>query len=151
LAESRKYALLLILATQGIEALPREAAFAIFSNCATVISFRVSGTDATRLQDEFGMVLPASILQDLSDYTMYVRTLTRGASVGASPSGPHYVIGHPPFERHRRHASRESTIRVSQTRYAKPRAIVDEDLKRDFFNATPKIPSDGFRSAQLRV
>jgi hypothetical protein len=152
LAESRKYALLLILATQSIEALPREAAFAIFSNCATVISFRVSGTDAARLRDEFGMTLPASILQDLPDFTMYVRTLRPGTGTGgASPSGPHYVIGHPPFDRHRRHASRESTIRVSQARYAKPRAIVDEDLKREFFNATPKIPLDGLRSRRQRV
>ena len=34
LAEARKFGLILTLATQGIEALPREAAFAIFSNCA---------------------------------------------------------------------------------------------------------------------
>ena len=83
LAEARKFGLILILATQGIEALPREAAFAVFSNCATVISFRVSGTDAARLQNEFGMVLPASSLLDLPDYTMYVRTLARatGAAV----------------------------------------------------------------------
>jgi Helicase HerA, central domain/TraM recognition site of TraD and TraG len=151
LAESRKYALLLILATQGIEALQREAAFAIFSNCATVISFRVSGTDATRLRDEFGMVVPASSLQDLADYTMYVRTLTRGASAASSPSGPHYVAGYPPFQQHPRHALRDSTIRVSQARYAKPRPVVDENLKREFFNAAPKIASDRLHSAQGHV
>jgi len=134
LAESRKYGLILTLATQGIEALPREAAFAIFSNCATVISFRVSGTDATRLSSEFGMLIPASSLQELPDYTMYVRTLSRAGRAAASPSGPHYVSGHPPFERHPTHAPRENVIRVSQARYAKPRAIVDEKLRRDFFS-----------------
>jgi hypothetical protein len=133
LAEARKFGLILTLATQGIETLPREAAFAIFSNCATVISFRVSGTDAARLQNEFGMMVPASNLQDLPDYTMYVRTLTRANGAGASPSGPHYVTGHPPFIRHPRHARRDSVIRVSQARYAKPRAIIDEELRREFF------------------
>jgi hypothetical protein len=133
LAEARKFGLILTLATQGIETLPREATFAIFSNCATVISFRVSGTDAARLQNEFGMMVPASNLQDLPDYTMYVRTLTRGSGAGASPSGPHYISGHPPFDRHRHCARRESVIRVSQARYAKPRAVVDAELRRDFF------------------
>ena len=134
LAETRKYSFLLTLAAQNIEALPREAAFAIFSNCATVISFRVSGTDATRIADEFGLTLPASSLQELPDYTMYVRTLTRGKRAGASPSGPHYVSGHPPFDRHPRHAHRESVVRLSQERYARPRAVIDLKLKRDFFN-----------------
>jgi hypothetical protein len=148
LAESRKYALILILATQGIESLLREAAFAVFSNCATVISFRVSSTDASRLQDEFGMMVPASSLQDLPDYTMYVRTLMRGTGAGASPSGPHLVAGYPPFERHVRHARRESIIRVSHARYAKPRAVVEEQLRREFFNTAPRIPSDGLRTNQ---
>jgi hypothetical protein len=134
LSETRKYSFILTLATQNIESLPRAAAFAIFSNCATVISFRVSGTDATRLRDEFGLMLPASSLQELPDYTMYVRTLTRAKGAAASPSGPHYVNGHPPFERHPHHAHRESVIRVSQARYAKARADIDEELKRDFFS-----------------
>jgi len=135
LAEARKYGLILTLATQGIEALPRESAFAIFSNCATVISFRVSGTDAARLRDEFGVMVPASSLQDLPDYTMYVRTLTRAQGTAASPSGPHFVSGHPPFKRHPHHAWRESVIRASQARYTKPRALVDDRLKREFFAA----------------
>ncbi len=134
LAEARKFKLLLVLATQGTESLSREAAFAVFSNCATVISFRVSGSDAVRIRDEFGVMLPASSLQDLPDYTMYVRTLSRAGDAGASPSGPHFVSGHPPFDRHPRYAHRESVIRVSQTRFAKPRAEVDEKMRRDFFD-----------------
>jgi hypothetical protein len=134
-SETRKYGLILTLATQGLEALPRESTFAIFSNCATVISFRVSGTDATRIRDEFGLMLPASNLQELPDYTMYVRTLSRMKDGGASsPSGPHRISAYPPFDRHHRHARRESVIRVSQARYAKPRSIVDQELERDFFS-----------------
>jgi hypothetical protein len=44
------------------------------------------------------------------------------------------VNGHPPFERHPHHAHRESVIRVSQARYAKARADIDEELRRDFFS-----------------
>jgi len=139
LAEARKFKLLLVLATQGTESLSREAAFAIFSNCATVISFRVSGSDAVRIRDEFGAMLPASSLQDLPDYTMYVRTLSRTSAAGASPSGPHFVSGHPPFDRHPRYAHRESVIRVSQARFAKPRAKVDEDMRRDFFDGQTAV------------
>lgn len=135
LAEARKYGLILTLATQGIEALPREAIFSIFSNCATVISFRVSGTDATRIRDEFGLMLPASNLQELPDYTLYVRTLSRMKEGGAaSPSGPHRISAYPPFDRHPYHARRESVIRVSQARYAKPRSIIDQKLKDEFFS-----------------
>jgi hypothetical protein len=134
LAEARKYGLILTLATQGIEALPRDAVFSIFSNCATVISFRVSGTDATRIRDEFGLMLPASNLQELPDYTLYVRTLSRMKEGGAaSPSGPHRISAYPPLDPHPRLARRESVIRVSQARYAKPRAIVDQKLKAQFF------------------
>jgi len=137
LAEARKYGLILTLATQGIEALTREASFAIFSNCATVISFRVSGTDAVRLCDEFGATLPASSLQELPDYTMYVRTLRRREGAASSPSGPHYVSGHPPFGRHPRHAWPESIIRVSRARYTRPRAEVEDDIRRIFFTSQP--------------
>ena len=50
------------MATQSIEALPREAAFAIFSSCATVISFRVSGTGATRAVYGLDLVIGIGLL-----------------------------------------------------------------------------------------
>ncbi len=132
LAESRKFGLVLVLATQGIESLPREAAAAVFTNCATVVAFRVSGSDATRLSAEFGMTIPAAYLQELPNYTMYVRTL-----LGA-PGAPafHRVKAHPPFTRHPKHAWQHSVIGVSRSRYAKPRAAVEEALRRDFFGDT---------------
>lgn len=133
LAEARKYALVLTVVTQGIEALPREATFSIFTNCATVISYRVSATDATRLANEFGLVIPPSVIQDLPDYTLYVKTLTSSGGP-SSPSGPHRVKAYPPFEGHPSQAHRESVIRVSQARYAKLRTIIDETLTREYFS-----------------
>ena len=132
LAEARKYALVLTVVTQGIESLPPEATFAVFANCATVITFRVSGTDAARLASEFGLVMPASSLQDLPDYTLYVRTLMRSGGP-ASPSGPHRIKAYPPFDQHPKRAHREGVTRESQLRYAKFRPVVDEDLRRTYF------------------
>ena len=58
LAETRKYNLVLAVATQGIESLSRETAAAIFTNAANLIAFRGSNTDADRFSDEFMMVFP---------------------------------------------------------------------------------------------
>lgn len=138
LAEARKYGLVLTLAVQNTEALPSEAVAAIFTNCATVVSFRVSASDAMRLRDEFAIAMPASNLQDLPDYTMYVRTLNRRADRGpASPSGPHFVQAYPPFQPHPERAWRESVIGVSRARYAKLRATIETDLKR-FLGQSPQ-------------
>jgi hypothetical protein len=131
LQEARKYRLVLVLATQGIEQLSKDAAFAVFTNCATLVSFRVSGTDAARLTEEFATVLPASNLQALEDYKIYVRTLSPIRADGAaSPSGPHLVRAYPPFAKDRRNADREHIARVSHERHTKPRAAVDAKLGR---------------------
>jgi hypothetical protein len=135
LAETRKYAFPLTLAVQNTDALTPEAVAAIFTNCATIATFRVSATDAVRLSEEFAGTLPASILQELPDYTMYVRTLTRSAGAAASPSGPHRVTGYPPFDPHPHRAWRDQVMRASETRYAKPRGVVEEELKRKFFES----------------
>src|SRR6204780_3971621 len=75
LSETRKYNLALAIATQAIESLSRETATAIFTNAANLISFRGSNTDAERLKDEFTMIFPGAIIQDLPDYRAWVRTL----------------------------------------------------------------------------
>ena len=129
LQEARKYRLTLVLATQGIEQLSKDAAFAVFTNCATLVSFRVSSADAARLKDEFAMVFSASNLQDLPDYKMYVRTLSQTGGA-ASPSGPHLVAAYSPFPKERRNADRERIIRVSYERYTASRSSVDAKLGR---------------------
>jgi hypothetical protein len=120
----------LTIATQGIEQLSKDAASAVFTNCATVVSFRVSNTDAERLKDEFAMVVPASNLQDLADWKMYVRTLGRGTNGASSPSGPHLVQAYAPFSKVHGNADREQVVRVSRERYTKSRAVVDAKLTR---------------------
>ena len=71
LAETRKFKLAVTVATQGVENLTREAVAAVFTNCGTLISFRVSGTDAARLREEFTMLSPGAFIQDLPDHQAY--------------------------------------------------------------------------------
>ena len=52
LAESRKYRLALIMATQTLSLLPELTLAAVLGNCATIASFRVSGADAEILERE---------------------------------------------------------------------------------------------------
>jgi DNA helicase HerA-like ATPase len=65
LAETRKYNLVLTLIVQSFDQLSREAQSAVFTNAGSLISFRVSNTDAERLSGEFGLTVPASSLQEL--------------------------------------------------------------------------------------
>src|SRR3954468_895015 len=92
LSEARKYALSLTIGTQTLAQLPDDSLAAIFGNCATLVSFRVSGDDAKALVREFGasgegwrgaeqlydVIVPATELQNLPDYKLYVRTLMHG-------------------------------------------------------------------------
>jgi type IV secretory pathway TraG/TraD family ATPase VirD4 len=93
LSEARKYRLTLVIATQTLAQLPPACLSAVFGNCATVVSFRVSGEDAKVLREEFSTMVAASQLQDLPDYKSYVRTL-----MGGRPTGPHLVNTLPPAE-----------------------------------------------------
>jgi type IV secretory pathway TraG/TraD family ATPase VirD4 len=140
LQEARKYRLTLVLATQGIEQLSKDAAYAVFTNCATLISFRVSSTDALSLKDEFSMVFPASNLQDLPDYKMYVRTLSHTGGA-ASPSGPHLVAAYPPFSKTHRTAERNRIISTSYQRYTSRRSSVDAKLGRFLLGRDADSPS----------
>src|ERR1700689_490807 len=96
LAETRKFNLILAVATQGIESLSREAASAIFTNAASLITFRVSNTDAERLKDEFTMAFPGAIIQDLPDYKAWVRTLACDDH-GCWPAEPERIATYPPI------------------------------------------------------
>ncbi len=125
LAEARKYRLILTIGTQTIGILPEKTVQSIFGNCATVMSFRVSGDDAERLRHEFAMMMPASELQDLSDYKAYVRTMS-----GRDPVGPYVVNTFPPFEKIGDENDREMVIQTSLARYARPRALVERRIKK---------------------
>ncbi|MBI3950415.1 MAG: type IV secretory system conjugative DNA transfer family protein [Acidobacteria bacterium] len=130
-SEARKYRLTLVIATQTINQLPRESVDVVFGNCATVMSFRVGGEDAEALKREFVMTtLPASELQDMPDYKLYLRTLMLAEDGRRSrPTGPHIIDTFPPMTTPEAN-SKERVIRTSLERYARPRAEVEEKINR---------------------
>jgi Type IV secretion-system coupling protein DNA-binding domain len=139
LSESRKYALSLTIGTQTLSQLPDESLAAVFGNCATIVSFRVSGNDAQALVREFAasgegprmaegmfdIIIPASELQNLPDYKLYVRTLLHGR-----PQEPYLVNSFPPFAKSGTEATAEQVIRTSRHRYGQPRQTVEKGLNR---------------------
>jgi type IV secretory pathway TraG/TraD family ATPase VirD4 len=129
LAETRKYNLILAVATQGIESLSRETAAAIFTNAANLITFRVSNTDAERLKDEFTMLFPGAIIQDLPDYQAWVRTLICDDN-GCRPAEPEQIATYPPLTREPGTEWRSRIERTSNERYTKSRDAVEAKIER---------------------
>jgi hypothetical protein len=129
LAETRKFNLVLAIATQVIESLSRETAAAIFTNAANLIAFRVSHTDAERLKDEFTMAFAGAAIQDLPDYRAYVRTL-HCDDRGCWPAEPERIATYPPFLKNSNAEWRRKIERTSNERYTNPRALVEAQIAR---------------------
>jgi len=130
LAESRKYRLALIMATQALSLLPTTTQAAVLGNCATIAAFRVSGLDAEILEQEFAAALPARELQNLDDYALYLRTLVEGHT-----AGPYLLYTLPPSPRTGQETTTDRIIAASLQRYGRPRGDVEAKLK--IFLATP--------------
>jgi type IV secretory pathway TraG/TraD family ATPase VirD4 len=147
LSESRKYALALTVGTQTLTQLPEGSIEAVFGNCATIASFRVSGEDARALVREFAasgegprsaeqmydLVVPAAELQNLPDYKLYVRTLANGR-----PQEPFLVRSFPPFPKTHRENSVERVLQTSGQRYGRERKRIEKGLTR-FLQASGKV------------
>jgi hypothetical protein len=132
-AETRKYLVPLTIATQGISSLSENDSAAVFTNCGTLVSFRVSASDALRLASEFALAIPAANLQNLPDYTFYVRTLKpteRRAGISASPTAPELLNAYRPFAPSRHQALRESIVHTNAERWTKPREELEKKLAR---------------------
>ena len=132
LAEARKYGLSVTIATQVITQLPKESIDAVFGNCATVVAFRVGGEDAETLRREFATIMPASNLQDLADYKIFVRTMSAEPGRPGEPRGPITVKTFPAFTRQGTENDRARVIESSLRRYTRPRHAVDLKLEKFF-------------------
>jgi hypothetical protein len=125
LSEARKYRLNLTMANQYINQMPEEVRDAVFGNVGTTITFQVGFDDAEYMSQQFGEVVMPNDLVGLNKYTIYTRLLVDGmpsrpfsADTMASPDIPVDP------------ARREKIIRLSRERYSKPRAMVEDKIKR---------------------
>ncbi len=139
LAESRKYNLILTLIVQSFDQLSEAARSAVFTNSGSLISFRVSNADAERLSSEFGQAVPASSLQELEDYTAYVRTLVCDER-HCWPNEAERIATYPPEARQRGMACKEKLVRLSNARYTRPRSEIDAEIERFLSRATAAKP-----------
>ncbi len=152
LAEARKYRLSLTVATQTLAQLRRhndEIVPAIFGNCGTLISFRVSGDDATLLAKEFASDVIAPQLENLPDYELYLRTLVNAhgdTALIASQAERH--TAYPPFANNSDPQSTRTIIKASRERYSRNREDVDRWLSLKFTLADEKKTARKERAAK---
>jgi hypothetical protein len=121
LAESRKYGITLVLATQGMHQLPFSKD--VFSNCPTQIAFNVSGEDAKAIADnwryaDFNDYLAPEQITALPRYSFYCRTFAGKDPVVAR------VTGNPPAKRQGDQMDSAKLIRQSLIRYGKDKKAV---------------------------
>jgi len=82
LSEARKYNLGIILADQFLDQTPERIQSAIFGNVGTLVSFRIGGADAARVERTFGGQVTGEQLTDLDPYIAILRTLDGPEQIG---------------------------------------------------------------------
>ncbi len=127
LSEARKYRLNLIIAHQYIGQLVTDVSTrvrdAVFGNVGTIIVFRVGAADAEFLEPEFTPEFSQADLVNLPNYSIYLRLMVNGVSCR-----PFSAVTLPPFQVKTSQTTKEEIIRNSCQRYARPRALVEEEI-----------------------
>ncbi len=123
LSEARKYHLNLVMTHQYIAQMPEIVSKAVFGNVGTIISFRLGSADAGSLAKEFEPVFEANDLVNLDNYHIYIKMAIDGVTRPAFSA-----VTLPPYSE--KNDNREKIVQVSRERYTKPRAFVEEKIKR---------------------
>jgi len=135
LSEARKYRLNLIVAHQYIGQLITNMAGgpgvstkvrdAIFGNVGTMVIFRVGAADAEFLEPEFTPEFVIEDIVNLPNYSVYLKLMVNGITCR-----PFSATTLPPFRVEASPTVAEDIIQESRKRYARPRAIVEEEINR---------------------
>ncbi|MDD5726118.1 MAG: type IV secretion system DNA-binding domain-containing protein [Patescibacteria group bacterium] len=123
LSEARKYRLALTVAHQYIEQLTEEVRAAVIGNAGTILAFRIGGTDASFLEQEFSPVFTPEDLVNLTKYTIYLKLMVDGVA-----TAPFSATTLPPMATFTGNA--QKVISVSRERYAVPRSNIEEKVLR---------------------
>ena len=118
LSEARKYGLGLTLSHQYTSQLQPAVRDAVFGNVGTIISFRVSESDASLLAREYGDIAP-SAFSDLANFEARVRPVHDGQHVLVHTLPPTGTW----------HGRRESIRNWSRTAYGTPRRKVESRIE----------------------
>ncbi len=123
LSEARKYKLGLHMTHQFLGQLPESVVTAVFGNVGTLCSLVIGPTDAAILANEFAPTFAAEDLVSLDRHSMYVKM-----SIDGKISLP--FSAHSLDLRYQRGSNRPKVLAVSRERYGRPRAIIEEKIKR---------------------
>jgi hypothetical protein len=128
LSEARKYRLNLILAHQYVGQLITDISTkvrdAIFGNVGTMIVFRIGAQDAEFLEKEFAPEFSPEDMVNLPNYHIYLKMVVDGVSYR-----PFSATTLPPFRVSSSAVVSEKIIENSRKKYAKPKYLVEEEIK----------------------
>lgn len=124
LSEARKYKLALTVANQYVTQMVDEVRDAILGNVGSMVTFRIGPSDADIFEKEFAPTFIAQDLTNLGFAQIYLRLMIDGMT-----SKPFSARTLGPMEEPVR-SYREEIIAMSRAQYAKPRAVVDEDIRK---------------------
>ena len=124
LSESRKYKLSLTIAHQYIEQMPEEVRDAVFGNIGTMVTFRVGAFDAEVLEKELSPTFVMEDLVNLGFTQIYLKLMIDGLA-----SKPFSATTLPPIKK-QAVSYKDQIIENSRKTYAKPRALVEEAVKK---------------------
>jgi hypothetical protein len=119
LSELRKFAIGVVTCQQFLSQLDSRLRAALFGNASTVLTFRTSAEDAEYLEKEFRPAT-ADELANLDRFHIYAKMSIQGVTKTPFPA----VTLPPP---HVARSYRSEIIRRSRERYARPRALVEND------------------------
>lgn len=127
MSEARKYRLSLTAANQYISQIQPEIRNAVFGNVGTIGAFRVGVDDAKYLIDQFAPVFNESDLTNNSIGQLYLKMLVNGRPAQPfSTSLDWSEISRTPKDIR----VAELITKISQTKYATPRLIVEQEIVR---------------------
>ncbi len=135
LSEARKYKLNLTLAHQYIEQMEEEVRAAVFGNVGTMAVFRVGAYDAEFLEKEFAPAIIAEDLVSLGIFQVYLKLMIDGVT-----SAPFSAVTLPPIAREPV-SFREQIIGSSRRAFARPRSVVEEEIRKWHEPIAPPPPA----------
>ncbi len=141
LSEARKYKLDLTIAHQYIEQVPEEVQAAVFGNVGTTICFRVGPLDAELLEKIFAPVFTEEDLVNLGFAQIYITLMIDG--IGSKPFSAQTLAPIKPPER----SFKKEIIDNTRARYARPRAVVEEEIKK--WHEPVEVPRPAYGAPKL--
>jgi type IV secretory pathway TraG/TraD family ATPase VirD4 len=123
LSETRKYRLGLTVAAQYLDQAPPDVLNALLGNVGTILSFRVSEKDAAVLSRHIGGHYDPTLFSNLDNYQVVAKVLR-----GGRYADPFLARTLPPLAMNYNRG--EKLIRYNRQRYAAPRQVVEEKIRR---------------------